>query len=120
MDNLTPQMQQDIQPGKPSVTTMESNSKFQQLHRHHLVRILIVIASILLVIAAVVIVWLQFFHKKPEITPQQTLQQLKNTSLPVTTTAQQRAANLSQASKNSIQYVVTQKEETATFNALRK
>jgi cytoskeletal protein RodZ len=108
-------------PASPNPVSVEPVSFHDHLHHHRSTRILMIILGVVVVIAAVLVIWLQFFHKKtPVLSPAETLQQLQDSSQPVTSTPEQRAANLSTAQKNSIQYIVTPQQKLNILKALNK
>jgi len=94
----------------------------EQNTRHPKKKILLIAGLVFLLLIAAVIFFI--LHRKPKqvirLTPGETLQQLKNSSAPVTTTPEQRATDLTAVQKSSYQTTVTTKQKMDILNALKK
>ncbi|MDB5188779.1 MAG: hypothetical protein JWM92_377 [Candidatus Nomurabacteria bacterium] len=94
----------------------------EQNTHHPKKKILLIVGLVFLLLAGAVVFFL--FHRKAkqvvQLTPAETLQELKNSSAPVTTTPEQRATDLTTAQKKSLPIVVTTKQKMDILNALKK
>jgi cytoskeletal protein RodZ len=114
MENLTPQPNPSpiIVDKMPIVTVVKTSY-------HHKKRMGWILIAVAVLIVAGVVVWIVHNHKKGPLTPEQTLQALKDTSQPITATPKDRATNLKAATQRSTPVKASPIDRSTMLNALK-